>query len=529
MFDAPHFPSASSVRPLWSSRFPLPAPFGFPGGSGGGGGGGWLGRGLPADPLLQAYQHMGGQFPLPPSVTPQYLQQIRDEEKATRKKDNPEVELAELPLWRQFYELGTEMVITKSGRRMFPAFKLRVSGLDPKSKYILLMDVVPCDENRYKFHSGKWTVAGKADPEPAKRMYIHPDSPAAGEQWMSKVISFHKLKLTNNIADKHGYTVLNSMHKYRTRFHLVRADDLAKLPWCQVETHQFKETEFIAVTAYQNEKITQLKIDNNPFAKGFRDTGSGRRDNKKSRQQQSGQSGGQSDSEDSDDSSSLLAEAKEAGLRERHQLAMADSLLHHHHPHPRAGGHLEPPVLLPVSPMGRCFAGLKRPAADGASADLQDLPEDRRPRLEGWGSGRGGGSTIHHYRSAFDQHQQHQLHHQLHHQPHQSCDFSCLAAAAAAAAASHCRSGGPARHHQLGGPPPPPLPRAPYGGLFWPGLFPPGPPTSPPPMPPLPASQRSFEPLTSAGAASPASAASAAPAASPKKKKGFLIHQIMAD
>ena len=50
----------------------------------------------------------------------------------------------------------------------------------------------------------KWMVAGKADPEMPKRMYIHPDSPATGEQWMQKVVSFHKLKLTNNISDKHG-------------------------------------------------------------------------------------------------------------------------------------------------------------------------------------------------------------------------------------------------------------------------------------------------------------------------------------
>ena len=47
-------------------------------------------------------------------------------------------------------------------------------------------------------------VAGKADPEMPKRMYIHPDSPATGEQWMQKVVSFHKLKLTNNMSDKHG-------------------------------------------------------------------------------------------------------------------------------------------------------------------------------------------------------------------------------------------------------------------------------------------------------------------------------------
>ena len=56
----------------------------------------------------------------------------------------------------------------------------------------------------FSFLSSRWIVAGKADPEMPKRMYIHPDSPATGEQWMQKVVSFHKLKLTNNISDKQG-------------------------------------------------------------------------------------------------------------------------------------------------------------------------------------------------------------------------------------------------------------------------------------------------------------------------------------
>ena len=50
----------------------------------------------------------------------------------------------------------------------------------------------------------------------------------------------------------------------------------------ELSTYIFPEMKFIAVTAYQNDKITQLKIDNNPFAKGFRDTGSARRDKKRS-------------------------------------------------------------------------------------------------------------------------------------------------------------------------------------------------------------------------------------------------------
>ncbi|XP_051967727.1 T-box transcription factor TBX3 [Xyrauchen texanus] len=194
---------------------------------------------------------------------------------------DPVVHLEGKELWGQFHKSGTEMVITKSGRRMFPAFKVRCSGFDRNARYMLLMDVVAADDYRYKFHNSRWMVAGKADPEMPKRMYVHPDSPATGEQWMSKIVTFHKLKLTNNISDKHGFTILNSMHKYQLRFHIVRANDVLKLPYSTFKTYVFPETEFIAVTAYQNEKITQLKIDNNPFAKGFRDTGNGRREKRK--------------------------------------------------------------------------------------------------------------------------------------------------------------------------------------------------------------------------------------------------------
>ena len=36
---------------------------------------------------------------------------------------------------------------------MFPQMKFRVSGLDAKAKYILLLDVVAADDLRYKFHN----------------------------------------------------------------------------------------------------------------------------------------------------------------------------------------------------------------------------------------------------------------------------------------------------------------------------------------------------------------------------------------
>ena len=64
------------------------------------------------------------------------------------------------------------------------------------------------------------------------------------------------------------------MHKYHVRIHIVPASDLFSLQFILSNNLQktvtFTETKFYAGTAYQNEGITQLKIDNNPFAKGFR-------------------------------------------------------------------------------------------------------------------------------------------------------------------------------------------------------------------------------------------------------------------
>ncbi|CAL1569330.1 unnamed protein product [Knipowitschia caucasica] len=182
------------------------------------------------------------------------------------------VYLHERELWVKFHEVGTEMIITKAGRRMFPSFKVKVSGLNPKTKYILLMDVVPADDHRYKFADNKWSVTGKAEPAMPGRLYVHPDSPATGAHWMRQLVSFQKLKLTNNHLDPFGHIILNSMHKYQPRIHIVKADEnngfgSKNTAFC---THVFPETAFIAVTSYQNHKITQLKIENNPFAKGFR-------------------------------------------------------------------------------------------------------------------------------------------------------------------------------------------------------------------------------------------------------------------
>ncbi|XP_078066565.1 T-box transcription factor TBX22-like [Mustelus asterias] len=196
-----------------------------------------------------------------------------------------QVELQGTELWKRFHEIGTEMIITKAGRRMFPAVRVKIKGLAPAKQYYIAMDIIPVDSKRYRYvyHSSQWMVAGNTEQSSlTPRLYLHPDSPASGESWMKQVVSFDRVKLTNNDMDERGHIVLQSMHKYRPRIHvIVKETDRhisvnQSLPADGVHTFAFPETEFTTVTAYQNQQITRLKIDRNPFAKGFRDPGRNR-------------------------------------------------------------------------------------------------------------------------------------------------------------------------------------------------------------------------------------------------------------
>ncbi|XP_073837808.1 uncharacterized protein [Musca autumnalis] len=186
---------------------------------------------------------------------------------------NVEAKLENNDLWQQFHKIGTEMIITKSGRRMFPSMRVSVTGLEEDTQYCVLLEMVPIGDCRYKFSGSQWVPAGGAEPQSPQRMFLHPDSPANGSHWQSQAILFNKVKLTNNTLDNSGQIVLASMHKYQPRLHIIKTSDLTQLPWSPQQNFVFPETEFIAVTAYQNDRITKLKIDNNPFAKGFRETG----------------------------------------------------------------------------------------------------------------------------------------------------------------------------------------------------------------------------------------------------------------
>ncbi|KAB0390080.1 hypothetical protein E2I00_011604, partial [Balaenoptera physalus] len=174
------------------------------------------------------------------------------------------VQLEMKALWEEFNQLGTEMISW-----------LRVGATDEVPWAAVRAPSPPHSVPRYAFHSSAWLVAGKADPTTPGRVHFHPDSPAKGAQWMRQIVSFDKLKLTNNLLDDNGHIILSSMHRYQPRLHVVFVDprkDSERYAQENFKSFIFTETQFTAVTAYQNHRITQLKIASNPFAKGFRES-----------------------------------------------------------------------------------------------------------------------------------------------------------------------------------------------------------------------------------------------------------------
>jgi hypothetical protein len=150
---------------------------------------------------------------------------------------------------------------------MFPVLKLNVNNLEANSIYEVVVDFQQLDNHKWKYINGEWQQGTKPEPMQQKCEYKHPDSPNFGSHWMKDSIAFNKVKLTNKPPNK-GQIMLNSLHKYEPRVHIYKLIGSQKI---HIYATSFTETQFIAVTAYQNEEITSLKIRYNPFAKAFLD------------------------------------------------------------------------------------------------------------------------------------------------------------------------------------------------------------------------------------------------------------------
>ncbi|XP_016288123.1 T-box transcription factor TBX21-like [Monodelphis domestica] len=184
-------------------------------------------------------------------------------------------------LWLQFSRQQNEMILTKQGRSMFPCLAYKIQGMDPSALYHIFVEVGPVDKHHWQYQFGRWLPKEQQQEEdhlPGNHFYQHPDSPNTGAHWMDREISFKKLKLTNQKTacknDSQAPILLKSLHKYQPRLHIEEVSDRKQhmlVSSSSTHTFTFPDTEFIAVTTYQNSEIKHLKIQNNPFATAFRE------------------------------------------------------------------------------------------------------------------------------------------------------------------------------------------------------------------------------------------------------------------
>lgn len=199
-----------------------------------------------------------------------------------------QAQLIDQDLWMQFDSLTNEMIITKSGRCLFPIPKIQFIQtastnhktnciwINLDAKYKVSLQMKPIDSFRWRFRNHRWTHL-PSDQDPQTITTITP-SPVTvypmmtGADLMRYGLCLDKIKLCNYQLDHFDRppnnakpTIpLRSFHKYQP---VISISDIhSPVP---SQTISFDCTRFIAVTHYQNRRITALKKEHNPHAKGF--------------------------------------------------------------------------------------------------------------------------------------------------------------------------------------------------------------------------------------------------------------------
>jgi brachyury protein len=139
---------------------------------------------------------------------------------------------------------------------------MRLSGLEETALYTIQLEFRLSDGYKYRFVNGEWKTSPRNDScrtaQPAI-VHKHADSPNFGHHWTKETVSFNKLKLTNNENTRNADAVfLRSLNKYDPIIQIYKHDKKNFDDKVLVFSKLFKETQFIAVTAYQNEQVNSI-------------------------------------------------------------------------------------------------------------------------------------------------------------------------------------------------------------------------------------------------------------------------------
>ncbi|KAF1760682.1 hypothetical protein GCK72_008931 [Caenorhabditis remanei] len=167
-------------------------------------------------------------------------------------------------LWRQPEQI-MEMIANKEGTPLTPGIAFLVNGLDENGKYEVKVSMERVGYDRYTYTDGAWQISTKrkAAPMYLNREVSHKDGVKTGKEWMSEMIKFDEVRITNNKSNesKDNFIFTETMHLYRPVITFKNIDTTQSPIY-----HSDPLFNFIPVTIYQHTSIGKWKAKNNKFA-----------------------------------------------------------------------------------------------------------------------------------------------------------------------------------------------------------------------------------------------------------------------
>lgn len=203
----------------------------------------------------------------------------------------PQLILEDRSLWAKFDVIDNEMILTQTGRAIFPYLRFRASNLDPDSMYAIAVQIEQMNTKKYRYVNNEWQIDDRLIKGPAviydSHWYYHPVSYSTGLTLMNDIISFESIRISNrtpnsktSISSNSHLFLLTSFRRYRPRIRLLQYSQHDRAKTIGSWSFTFDETPFFSVTHYQNLAVNRLKTDHNPHAKAFR-TNTGNTKNKR--------------------------------------------------------------------------------------------------------------------------------------------------------------------------------------------------------------------------------------------------------
>ncbi|CAD6198470.1 unnamed protein product [Caenorhabditis auriculariae] len=170
-------------------------------------------------------------------------------------------------MWRECDRLGNEMIVSKSGRSLFPRLCYKLGNMDPNASYSIGLSLSLCSERVfiYSREHENWLETNRGANQHVASTVWGSAAALKGEDWMKTPLMFsvHLSNSTEEVAEK--TLPIHSRHMYNPVLTIYRESPQGLLP---VSVFEFSFTKFISTTTYQNQNILNFKVANNKYSRG---------------------------------------------------------------------------------------------------------------------------------------------------------------------------------------------------------------------------------------------------------------------